>query len=580
MREPTRPLPSLVPLPHGGWGVDSYMSSADYTIRGLGLVPPNSVIPVIVVPGIMGTNLRAKRKPRLGRLPDERNRMVGPGQPVWRPPNGMRDGVIAASDWDSFTARDRQLLFDPATLEVDDGGPVVVPDPDDGYRLTEEEVRQRGWGEVHADSYANLLLALQMRLNQTFEFDERAKKRSIRQHWKDVIRCDPQKWGVRGFEQLTEAHLVKHARHFFPVYCVGYCWLDDCETSSRRLEQRILAVMDSWKKTKRNCDKVILVTHSMGGLVARACAKRIPDKILGVIHGVMPVVGAPAAFRRLAYGTETSSPSNSPMENLVAQGLAKVLGSTTEKTTPVLATSPGALELLPNQKYPQPWLHVRVLKSIKPVSGASYGVKDDLVRYKAEPYEVLHLPNGKVSNPYDLYRDMDSWYRLIDPALADPAGKYRTHGRGVVEAIENAIHAAEKFHDGLGDFYHPNTYAFYGDDRDKLSYGQIRLVAHQQGASATAFTAANLTSARFIGRTSRGQRRILVEGKTELQFEPESQDSRGDGTVPHQSGGAGLANKVKQVFATQGYDHQGSYNNNDMVMLTLRLIVKIAQETP
>ena len=50
MREPTRPLPSLVPLPHGGWGVDSYMSSADYTIRGLGLVPPNTIVPIIVVP--------------------------------------------------------------------------------------------------------------------------------------------------------------------------------------------------------------------------------------------------------------------------------------------------------------------------------------------------------------------------------------------------------------------------------------------------------------------------------------------------------------------------------------------------
>lgn len=222
MREPTRPLPSLVPLPHGGWEVDSYMSSADYTIRGLGLMPPNSVIPVIVVPGIMGTNLRAKRKPRLGRLPDERNRKVGPGEPVWRPPNGTRDGVLAAADWDSFSPQDRQLLLDPATLEVDDTGPVVVPDPDDGYRLSEREVRERGWGEVHADSYGNLLLALQMRLNQTFEFDDRNKKRLIRKHWKEVMACDPHKWGLREFEPLTEAHLEKHAKHYFPVYCVGY----------------------------------------------------------------------------------------------------------------------------------------------------------------------------------------------------------------------------------------------------------------------------------------------------------------------------------------------------------------------
>ncbi len=580
MREPTRPLPSLVPLPHGGWGVDSYMSSADYTIRGLGLMPPNSVIPVIVVPGIMGTNLRAKRKPRLGRLPDERNREVGPGEPVWRPPNGTRDGVLAAADWDSFSPQARQLLLDPATLEVDDTGPVIVPDTDDGYRLSEREVRERGWGEVHADSYGNLLLALQMRLNQTFEFDDRNKKRLIRKHWKDVMACDPHKWGLREFEALTEAHLEKHAKHYFPVYCVGYCWLDDCDISARSLEQRIVSIMDSWKKAKRRCDRVILVTHSMGGLVARACAKRISDRIAGVIHGVMPVFGAPAAYRRIAYGTESTSPSNNAFENLVAHGLAKVLGRTTQKTTPVLATSPGALELLPNRNYPQPWLHVRVLKSIRPAGAPSYGVKDDALRYKTVAHELLHLPNGKVANPYDLYRDMISWYRLFDPALADPAGKYRNVKGGVIEAIESAINTAEKFHDALDGFYHPNTYAFYGDDRDKLSFGQIGLVAHQQGASATPLTAANIAAARLVGRTVSGQRRILVEGKTQLQFEPEAQESRGDGTVPHQSGEADLAKKVKRVFATQGFDHQGSYNNNEMVMLTLRLIVKIAQETP
>jgi hypothetical protein len=175
---------------------------------------------------------------------------------------------------------------------------------------------------------------------------------------------------------------------------------------------------------------------------------------------------------------------------------------------------------------------------------------------------------------------MASWYRLFDPALADPAGKYRKVKGGVIEAIESAIDTAEKFHDALDGFYHPNTYAFYGDDRDKLSFGQIALVAHQQGASTIPLTAANIAAARLLGRTASGQRRILVEEKTQLQFEPEPQEARGDGTVPHQSGEADLAKKVKRVFATQGFDHQGSYNNNEMVMLTLRLVVKIAQETP
>ena len=207
MGEPTRPLPPLVPLANGGWEVNSFLSSAEYTIRGLGLMPPNTIVPVIVVPGIMGTNLRAKQKPRLGRNEDERNMVVGAGKPAWRPPNGAREGLSAAKQWDTYSPAERQRLLDPSTLEVDDGGPVHIPESGDGYLLSEEEVRKRGWGEVHADSYGSLLYALQVRLNQTFGYDELGNKRFIQPHWKEVMRCDPQKWGLREFAPLTESQL-------------------------------------------------------------------------------------------------------------------------------------------------------------------------------------------------------------------------------------------------------------------------------------------------------------------------------------------------------------------------------------
>jgi hypothetical protein len=107
----------------------------------------------------------------------------------------------------------------------------------------------------------------------------------------------------------------------------------------------------------------------------------------------------------------------------------------------------------------------------------------------------------------------------------------------------------------------------------------VRWVAQLRSGSATALTASNVAAAQYLGHTKEGRRFVLVDGKTELHFEPERQDTRGDGTVPHQSG-AGPADKVKQVFATRGYDHQASYNSPDMVLLTLRLIVKIVQEMP
>jgi pimeloyl-ACP methyl ester carboxylesterase len=533
---------------------------------------------VILVPGIMGTNLRAKRKPRLGRVINEKNTKVPLGKVVWRPPNGMQEGYRESLIWEKRSPQDRQRLFDGPTLEVEEGGAVMLPDPVDGYVLTEADVRQRGWGEVHADSYGLLLHALQTRLNQTFGFDDVEKKRFVQQHWKEVMACEPQRWGRRSFEQLTEGHLEKHAQHYFPVYAVGYNWLEDCEQSSHRLEQRILEIIQFWTRAKRRCDKVILVTHSMGGLVARACAKRIPDKIAGVIHGVMPAFGAPAAYRRLACGTESASPDNGPIENLAASRLAVILGETTEKTTAVLATSPGALELLPNHLYPGPWLHVRVMTSLgksRPGDGAAKAGAGD----SSAPGDCLQFPGARWPNPYDLYRDLTPWYRLINPALADPAGKYKEERDGVENAIVAAIDTAEKFHRSLGDYYHPNTYVFYGDDPQKRSYGKVRWVARQQAGSAAVVTSANVGAARFLGHTAIGQRRVRVEGKAELLFELEQQDARGDGTVPCQSG-MGPGGKVKQMFATHGFDHQGSYNNPDMLMLTLRLIVKIVQETP
>jgi len=57
------------------------------------------------------------------------------------------------------------------------------------------------------------------------------------------------------------------------------------------------------------------------------------------------------------------------------------------------------------------------------------------------------------------------------------------------------------------------------------------------------------------------------------------QDVAGDGTVPRDSGAEPFG-KVRQIFATTGYDHQGSYSNGAMLALTQHLIVKIVQEVP
>jgi hypothetical protein len=175
-------------------------------------------------------------------------------------------------------------------------------------------------------------------------------------------------------------------------------------------------------------------------------------------------------------------------------------------------------------------------------------------------------------NPYDLYRNTRAWYRF------DPAHLYENNEVSVDRMIVDAIGAAERFHRGLADYYHPRTYAYFGSDSGHLSYGQIRWLARGTGASAKALlTPANIRAARFIGHAPDGERTVEVDGHHRFTFAPEPQDAPGDDTVPRQSG-AGPDGKVRQVFGTCGYRHQESYKDGDVVVLTRHCIVKIVQE--
>jgi pimeloyl-ACP methyl ester carboxylesterase len=555
MPDPTRPLPNLVPQKDGVWTGRTVLTPTALKTRGLFMMPPSKVVPVIVVPGIMGSNLRAAKN---AKMPESGE--IKSGEAAWRPPNGKIDGVLSAYMWKGRKPRTRQLILDAERLEVDDSGEINLPLEARNYGMLEKEVRDRHWGEVHWDSYGNLLFALQVGLNHTFEMDPLDEVRVICRHWKKVMTCDPTQWGVRAIENVTEKELEKHAGYYYPVYACGYNWLESCEKSANRLRECIESTIAFWKNHGRECTKVILVTHSMGGLVARACAKDIPNSILGVIHGVMPALGAPACYRRIACGTESWNPSNDTQGNLEAGFLADIMGGRPELTMPVMATAAGPLQLLPNHLYPRPWLHVSLLSRVN---------NKDVAR------DIVHLPP---ENSYDLYRDMDSWYRMVDPALCDPANKHKAKS-GVKGAVLEAIDKAENFHrHTLDTYYHPNTYAFYGSDPAHMSFGAVRWVARDPGAGAV-FTEGNLRGATLAGYRETVGRRIKVEGRTNLDVVPARQDIGGDGTVPPQSG-AGPRGKIKQLFELRGIDHQAAFNNDAALLLTQHLVAKLVQEMP
>jgi pimeloyl-ACP methyl ester carboxylesterase len=556
MADPTRPLPNLVPQPDGSWTGRTVLTPTALKTRGMFTMPPSKVVPVIVVPGIMGSNLRAARD-----LKKPANKVLKRGEAAWRAPNGIVEGIYAARTWKGRNPISRQQMLDGRTLEVDDTGSIALPLEARNYGMLEKEVRERHWGEVHWGSYGNLLYGLHVGLNHTFELSPLDDLRVLCRHWKDVMACEPERWGVRSVEKITQKELEKHAGYYFPVYACGYNWLESCEESAKRLRERIEETIKFWTDSKRECSKVILVTHSMGGLVARACAKQIPDRILGVVHGVMPALGAPACYRRIACGTESWSPSNGSVDNTKAEFVADILGQRPELTMPVMATAPGPMQLLPNHLYPGPWLHVCMLGR---------------VNNKDVPRDVVHLPVG---NPYDLYRDMDSWYRLVDPALIDPAGNFRNGNRSAKGAVLEAIDHAEHFHrETLGTYYHPNTHAFYGADPLHKSFGAVRWVARDPSSGAV-FTESNLRRATLTGYRETVGRRVKVEGRTSLDFVPARQDVSGDGTVPQQSG-AGPRGKIRQLYEMRGLDHQEAFNDEGVLLLTHHLVVKLVQELP
>jgi hypothetical protein len=219
------------------------------------------------------------------------------------------------------------------------------------------------------------------------------------------------------------------------------------------------------------------------------------------------------------------------------------------------------LELLPTHLYPQPWLRICMVNKVN---------NKDVLR------DVVYLPAG---DPYALYRDITSWYRLFDPKLIDPARKHAGSQARLEGVIRTTIDRAEQFHRHVLDtYYHPNTYAFYAADPEHRSFGSVSWVARDPGNGAV-FTETNLRNGSPTGYGATIGRRVRVENRADLNFVPAQQDVAGDGTVPHQSG-RGPDGKIRQLFEIRGFDHQSAFNDESISLLTRHLIVKLVQSLP
>jgi len=540
--------------PTGNPYYSTVTSPVSFKPESLAVVPKRHVIPVIFVPGIMGTNLKG-----------DANAKEYKNQPAWRPPNGLFEARSERNFRANQLPAERQKQLNPATTIVDTEGPIIIPDY--FYTLTKAEARRRGWGEVHWDSYGEILTGLEFALNDPIENVGKvdAKKRAV---WTIAETLKKGKdnvlniWNpVKGdMPPLSANEYQRVSEYYYPVWACGYNWLQSCEQSAERLVKKIDEVLALYNNTR--CfipeGRVILVTHSMGGLVARRAAQQAADKILGVVHGVQPVGGAPAVYRRFRAGTEVGSVFDIP-GNVVAT----IMGRDAADITCVLANAPGALELLPTKHYAKYWLRV------EQDSG------------KADPYPLFQLPK---SDPYaEIYskRVQDVWWGMVDETLIDPANIHKKNNIPAWDAYQYALTQARNFHDKLGLHCHPKTYAHYGSDADQTSFGTL----HWTTRSGIPDHLKHALPAELAGKWSKLGSTDIASNKKSITFELANKSKpasdfgpdAGDGTVPASSG-ALIKIGAKHVFQMKGFEHSKSYRNENVIANVVYCLGKIIQQ--
>lgn len=523
------------------------------------VIPPRRVIPIIFLPGIMGSNLRVSDR--------RQKELKNTNNAVWQPDKVAEVGSLL---YTGPTRRQRLLdheatevdTYDPDTDPTGDpnetsdarnssvkdiavdlpykkGSPLLVGEPRFGCNglSIEQKARQRGWGEVFFSSYRTLLERLEESLNSPLEHGRLSR----------MIGVDPATWQAHRspvLRPLTKDDLLRALQgNFFPVHAMGYNWLQSNFESALLIRKRIEKLIDQYQNNGFACERVIVVTHSMGGLVARALAHpamaNMSDKILGVVHGVLPAIGAPAAYKRMRCGFEEKKAGLDPVP--------KIIGNKGSEVTAVLGNSPGGLQLLPCKAYGNGWLEVR-----------HNGILFDHFPKNGDPYE-------------EIYKLRNRWYGLIREEWLNPAkqpGATFSRFCGFVEE-------AREFHDTLGQYYHPLTYSHYGADNSQPSWESVVWEINRD------YTGHRWHDLKIVKDDNKGELVATerADGGHEIHTKILLGASKGAGdqTVPLRSAEHQLlSGAVKGVFRQTGYEHQASYQNEHALDSTLYSVVRIA----
>lgn len=332
-------------------------------------------IPIIFVPGVMGTRLNFPDSPFTPWDPDSI------GFPVTWPflLTGIKRSILNFS-------KSAQVFL--RALPLGQVTPVITNIP-----ITFEE-ETRGWGGPVNSFYASFL---------------------------------------RFMSNPPLANPIFNIGKFFPfetpVYAVGYDWRQSNGTKDPGDSGTFVAGKIREILKRENAEKMILISHSMGGLVTRSVLKAnkdLSDKVVGILHVMQPVVGATVFYRRTYSGNQI------PEDGTGVPGflLNEVLGTTGVDFVEMVCGLRGPTELMPTANYKDggngQWINFFSGPFIK----QSLGVRES----DFFPYNALSHPPG-----------------LVNLNVTDDSG---------IE-MKARVDEAQAFHKKLGLFKHDNTFSIF-----------------------------------------------------------------------------------------------------------------------
>jgi pimeloyl-ACP methyl ester carboxylesterase len=311
------------------------------------------------------------------------------------------------------------------------------------------------------------------------------------------------------------------------LYCVGYDWRQSNRDSGKYLIDKI----EEYRKLE-NAKKVIILTHSMGGLVTRSALKQSSDlvsRVLGVVHVVHPAHGAVALYRRFFTGVRSAEDGGS--------AFATILGNTAAKFGAISSGLPGAMELLPTNSY-------------RDETGGNW------LAYT----NSSHTKQFWTGNVYEYYRKSAN-----PPGLPDS-----DEATGVLARLRARLTAAEAFHNWLGEYKLPaKTYSIYGT-------GVI-----------------TDTSILFDPPIRPPDEHVVIRGvpMTRPAYWPDygckmQRPLSGDGTVPSSSGNALFPNETsastfdpknttQRQFFRSGLEHEPAYKDSDVQQIVMGILGRL-----